>query len=884
MYESEQIPISPEQMSQRVESTPLLLGRTQVVETTTGLRLAWNDDKTELRINTTLYSGPEEARLVALCEVAEKQGLIAALKSDPEATLTLAKQHPKAANSILRWQGLHKLRSDAQEFLPGAPLIHSQPLEDELYTAIDTYALTGKFPDKLSPKVAAVLAKIPQSQGKNVIDYIVTGRYLPFDGENYARYLQPLFDELGQDDMDSGRSQKFEYRPSQREDLNQDKEQLSEDDIQVKVSPFYGGYYRENVCRYDPVQQKIVQDELSKNFFRISEYDLPKDSEAWATRHKYEGIFPAGEKSIALKLPYNALPLTTTAGYSFQFDRDPRGLLSLQRYDARKTEPFSFEFLIVEHEQNRLGQKPTTQEQQSAGYPLDQETEIFITDLAQQTKLTDVAKAKEIVQYLRKKLRYPNDEAEMSQMDGQFLKAGKQLMLQIMETGVANCYWSNILRDELCKRIGIASRIPTGPYVGTKDPRFTYAVVEAPGLVKHAWGEVWDPETKLWTHRGMDATPPKRKDDTEESEYDQPTEPLEGDFGGSQEEQDELTPEEIEQLYQELLSQQLPEEEEPPEIDLNQRARAQFEQEKGLPFNEWHKLETFIREVNETPVSAEHSISHRPSTIQQEWRELFDLLYKRREVPNQTYKGPVRQSEGEFLDDPVTAYIDVRSRDEDPLGYQRRFEKPKEEIEVSEVDDDFLLDLSGSMHGQPLEELKKMVLSSSFNQMKINERFQNTQIKSKMKTPLLVRTTQLAFDYRAREIVNKDEKMSEKTLVRIQKELSRSGGSDLLPALQAYRDSLDDETLKQIKEGKRTKIVTIISDGMVMYKDQCTAIIKELRDKGVIVQGIGFGSSAQDIRVICHDPNDPESAAVIEDVTQATLVRHKMLMKHLRKL
>ena len=170
--------------------------------------------------------------------------------------------------------------------------------------------------------------------------------------------------------------------------------------------------------------------------------------------------------------------------------------------------------------------------------------------------------------------------------------------------------------------------------------------------------------------------------------------------------------------------------------------------------------------------------------------------------------------------------------------------------------------------------------------MKLNERFQHSRNKTKMRTPLRVRSTQITFGSGATEVVDKEDLMSEKVLVRVDQQLKaqNQGSKGLVIALQKYQESLDLETLAQIRQGKRSKILTIVSDGDVSKQPECIALITNLRSQGIVVQGVGFGSAAQDIRVVCHDPADAEAAVVIDDVRQATLTRHKLLMKHLSKL
>ncbi|PIR58625.1 MAG: hypothetical protein COU69_04300 [Candidatus Pacebacteria bacterium CG10_big_fil_rev_8_21_14_0_10_56_10] len=878
--------IPPEQIQDTRQEKSTLLGSVILTERETGARLSWNEDKTELRVNTTLYPDEDSAHFAALRQVAQHVGLAQAFRTDANVLLDLSKKDPGATGPILRWQGLARLRDDAQKVLqdhPTAPQNHT--LSQEFNWAIDFYVLTGKYPDQLSLQVQDAISRIPKTQGQSLVDYIASGRYLKFDGQNFDKHLRPIIDDLAQVDKQTGRSQQFEYRPSQTQDVAGSKEAIQESDITVRVDPFYGGYYREQICRYDPVAGQIVKEAGFKETWDVEE---PLSDEAvWQTQRSYQGKIIPGKETL-VKLPYGALPIVESikpAG-AFHLMRDELGIISLEpRVGSVSSEvtEFSFDFVMGETDSNKLNHPPTDRDISPTGGTLDSETQALIDDLLTQNWMSDVQKAREVVRYIHSRLRYPNDESEIGQIDSVYLSAGSNLWTKITETGIAHCYWANILRDELCKRLGIASRIPTGPYINSKDPRFDFTVVEAPGIDRHAWGEVWDTNAQKWTHRGMDATPPKQKDDSQEDESDQ-GEPLDGDFGDSLVDQPELSQEEVEGMYQDLVSSSEQTSQSDPTTE--QRAAEQFEQEKGVPYAAWKKLERWISDVNNTAISPEMSIRKQQSTLYQEWRDLFDLLYKRREVPYQAYKGPVRLSEGEFLDDPVTAYIDVRSRDDDPSGYQRAHQKQKEILEVSEVDDDFVLDISGSMSGSAEEEMKKMVLSSSYNIMKLNERFQHSSSKTKMRTPLQVRSTQITFGSGATEVVKKEDTMSEKILMDLDRELqARNQGSEgLVVALQKYQQSLDVDTITQIRQGKRSKILTVVSDGYVTNQAECVDLITQLRSQGIVVQGIGFGSAAQDIKVVCHDSADPEAAVVIDDVRQATLTRHKLLMKHLSKL
>jgi len=884
MNERDLVGNTPEPIATPLGEPRELCGDIAVITRKTGARMVWSGDHSELRVNTALFPNADQARISTLRQVGGHLGLTQAIRTDANLLLETTRTYPEASEPILRWQGLARLRESNPNILRDQPVApQNQTLGQEFQWAIDTYVLTGKYPDQMSDTVHQAIQRIPQPKGRSLVDYIASGRYLKFDGQNFDTHLKPLIEELAEADRQTGQSQQFEYRPSQTQDVAGSKEPLQESDIAVRVTPFYGGYYREQVCRYDPATRQIVKEAGIKGTWSVD--DAPDDESIWKTKRTYEGSMQSGKEAL-VKLPYNALPIvsTLTPVNALQFMRDDLGIISVDPRSQGQTSDaatFSFDFVLTESPSNQLNMPPTERDLVPVGGNLDPDTQTVLDDLSSQTWMSDVQKAREIAIYVRKKLRYPQDEGEIGQIDSLYLSAGNDLWTKIAETGVAHCYWANIFRDELCKRLGIASRIATGPYINSKDPRFEFAVVEAPGLDKHAWGEVWDPDKQAWTHRGMDATPPKAKDDS--GDQDGESQSLDGDFGESIVEQPELSQEEIERLYDELSKQ---DETPPPSPTPEQLAAQQFEQEKGVAWREWHQLESWINGINKTPVPAEASIRHRQSTIYQEWRDLFELLYKRREIPHEVYKGPVRQSEGEFLDDPVTAYIDVRSHDDDPLGYQRIQQKPRERIEVSVFDDDFILDVSGSMSGQPADEQRKMVLSSEYNIRNLNDRLGHSRYKKQMTTPLSVRSRVAVFGDWTSVAQESTDTITEKGLVSLDGVLKahNQSSSGLRESLKQYKDSLDPKTLQKIREGGYSKVLTVVSDGDVTDQAGCIAVIKELREVGIIVQGIGFGSAAQDIRVVCNDPADPDAAVVIDDVRQATLVRHKLLMKHLSKL
>ena len=213
----------------------------------------------------------------------------------------------------------------------------------------------------------------------------------------------------------------------------------------------------------------------------------------------------------------------------------------------------------------------------------------------------------------------------------------------------------------------------------------------------------------------------------------------------------------------------------------------------------------------------------------------------------------------------------------------------RETTEITEFEDDIILDLTSSMKnsGAYLEQ-KKMVLSSSYNLMGLNRRLNLTYNRQNMREPLTVKTHIASFKGTSTVQTHhrREEDMNEKRLCELYDALddTETGIGDLATSLRQYEATLTPEMKQKLKDGKLKKVLTIVSDGEIGNQSDVVSRIATLRSEGVIVQGIGFGKGAQSIRVICHDPNDPESATVLNNVTQSTLARHKLLTKHLKKV
>lgn len=851
-----------DRQNEEPQGSEIAVGGNQIVLVDTGPKLhtVKEGEAFKIEVNRQKFSDEHQALRAATLRVAELTQTRRFIQQDAQAAFRVL-QDQKGYKNILRLQGLKHLKRE----IPSNPIKSADlGLADQFSYACEQYVITGELPEGLNAEVTKAFRAIPKSKRRlHALDELISEEYKPEFNLKLYGYLDRAHQVLKEKEKQE--TKKFEYKPQVGAG---EQEPIDPNDIETKVHPFFGGYYRGNVCAYDSSQKQIVQKPGQAHSFAPDDLEEGKE-------YTYETVFNP-DKDNLLELPYSAVPLPhTLEPKNFQIVRSETGSFYLvpksatPKIDAKT--PATFKFILAQNESIKLNDEPEEIEKVLGNF--DSSTEVFLKGFEQDRILSDIEKAKRCAGYVRKQFKYPKDEGERAQMNDVYLNAGDDL-LQVMSThGVADCYWSNIFHGQMLAYLGIHHRVIAGHYI-SKDPRFDFAAIAGIG---HAWGEVWNGEEWIRT----DATPAKEKEEEDEDKDD--AEPQDGDFGESAppEEQEELSPDEVRALFQEMLEQVQEKDDVPSPAKL-------FEQQIGVPLEKWKTVEAFVKGVNNTHVPAESSIKNRTSTLKEEWDSLFEIIYKRREIPMEAYRGPVRQSEGDELDDPVDAAIDLLAGEPDPMGYKIHAVKTHEEVYVTEFEDDAILDLTGSMSGTPAEEQKKMILSGLYNLMMLNRRLDLDKYRRRMKDPINLRSHVLSFkgDSLVSVLQNPEQKIDEKALAFLYDELNKTqtGGGNLVGALKAYEAALDGKTDQKIKGGKCVKVLTIVSDGGVNDKPEALSIITRLRARGIVVQGIGFGNAAQDIRVICHDPGNPQAGVVLSDVTAAVLTRHRMLSESLKKL
>ncbi len=201
----------------------------------------------------------------------------------------------------------------------------------------------------------------------------------------------------------------------------------------------------------------------------------------------------------------------------------------------------------------------------------------------------------------------------------------------------------------------------------------------------HGWLEAWDDLSRRAVR--LDATPKGDPNvDVEQQEKDLEGEPGEGDYG---EAEDELMSEKkLQEKIKEMKGRKERKEQRQSTPDPEESRFAELAECTPGQAKEFVEALDRVREMkNERgiPIS---------ELLKLEWKKNIT----ERKVEMSEYHGPVRMDEGDTLADPVSARIDILSKEFNPTGFEKLEKEEKIETEFGGIDIYFSFDLSGSMN------------------------------------------------------------------------------------------------------------------------------------------------------------------------------------------
>lgn len=290
-------------------------------------------------------------------------------------------------------------------------------------------------------------------------------------------------------------------------------------------------------------------------------------------------------------------------------------------------------------------------------------------------------------------------------------------------------------------------------------------------------------------------------------------------------------PDELEHIHDQKPKEKTPE----------QKIADEFEKKTGFSIRDKQNYNNMIRK-NQQAINA--------------MREAFIKIINDRVTKVKKLKG--RHKDGALLnpDSLAQTFIDIQSHISEPPAFLD-YEKVSGEREiVGKTDYYFVMDTSGSMHGERAKHAANALVVALEGLCAMERDIVMLEKQGGVETDLDIKTALYSFGTNAVCIKPLSGSLDDKTrLTAIQTTLDASdGGTNDFLALE--------EIEKQIPEkSERQQIIFVITDGASANPMRTKDIVKKLRSKGVIVIGVAIGSQEavslySPTSELVVDPND----------------------------
>lgn len=296
------------------------------------------------------------------------------------------------------------------------------------------------------------------------------------------------------------------------------------------------------------------------------------------------------------------------------------------------------------------------------------------------SRLSEMKLKREVVKLVRNHLTYSNSREAW---DFYTANGGQEFFKRVWERKEADCFVANTLAARALAEIDRDTVLVGGYYIKEKDENGNAVMHRDNG---HGWIKTWDSMSGRYVR--LDATPKGDPNlDEEQQEKDLEGETGEGDYG---EKDDELMSEEkVKEKIKEMKGEKEKKDQRKLRpIDLEEARFAELAECSPEQAKEFLKALDRVREIkNERgiPIS---------ELLKLEWKKIVT----ERKIEINDYRGPVRMDEGDNLEDPVSARIDILSKEFNPTGFEKLAKEEKIEAEFGGINIYFSFDLSGSMN------------------------------------------------------------------------------------------------------------------------------------------------------------------------------------------
>ncbi|MBF8280360.1 MAG: hypothetical protein HW383_133 [Candidatus Magasanikbacteria bacterium] len=440
-----------------------------------------------------------------------------------------------------------------------------------------------------------------------------------------------------------------------------------------RVKPFFGGYYKQLVFENFDVESG----RWSKEENKFSEAG-PESFEI-STAKVFFGKIRGGEP-LSLPLPddwvFDPENLQTDAPEgSAELSRNQDGLWYL-RISAAGVSQYN----LRAGRRLYIGETEKFREVGMTG-EIPNDLKVKIEELKAK-RFPKIKLKREIVKLIHNSLKYSNSPEAYRY----YRARPAEYFNRIWEKKEADCKIANDLACRALLEIDKDFRYVTGFYVKDRTEDGD-AIMHADN--GHAWLEVWDGQSRRAIK--LDATP---KGDPTIDEDEQKRD-LEGETGeGDYEHPDEelASADEAKKQLKDLKKKEAGGggEKKKSRFDVVEEHFSELAECTPEQARKFLRALDRVREIkDETGVSIS-------DLVKEEWRKIVE----ERKVAGHDYRGPVRMDEGDRLENPVEAAIDIRSREFNPGGFEKDEVVEKIETHFGGINVYFSFDLSGSM-GEP---------------------------------------------------------------------------------------------------------------------------------------------------------------------------------------
>jgi hypothetical protein len=430
----------------------------------------------------------------------------------------------------------------------------------------------------------------------------------------------------------------------------------------ASVYSFFGGYYKSGSYQYFDVET-LKWRKAKKEFSSLKEQKIEEEKK----RIDRKAIF--GGQRIVIELPqkwglnHSSIKWLGKEPEEFSFWQDQNGLAYL-KVRGLENQKYNFSLEIGPSSEYLKSKEPLSDEKIIEG-----EIELPKDLLEKAKKISEeniplANKFRRIVSFIRQNLKYDKDDFSL---EGIYKRDKKKYCLEIWKNKKAKCDEANTLAGLVLNNFDYKFRFIEGHSVLAKSAQGEALLLNEN---RHAWLEGYDEENKEWIR--LDATP---EGDPNVNQEEQEEDLSESDWG--EQEAEIMSDEELEKALADMEKKE-EENSTKPEVIFAREANCSPEEAKKVLEKIINLRKKYKKEIEE---------------MDNYWLQVLRKNYKEKLV----YKGPVRQSRGNHLDDPVFAFIDIKSGENDPTGFVKEKKILQKEKIFGGYDVYLLADMSGSM-------------------------------------------------------------------------------------------------------------------------------------------------------------------------------------------